>query len=462
MNGNPYNIVLDFIDHEEELKHAKTPPIFVNDFDLSDSEEQERFRTLIYTTYSDGLLSPIAQCAIGCTTGQSKLGTTCPECGTLVEIPVDREPEPIVWLRVPEGVEAFISPLIYQLMETNTKLPAFSIMQWLTDPFYKPKRLNRPIIQRFLDIGIPRGLNHFKRHWRGIFQSLIDNNVLSTKTRKIYFLIQLLEGLKDSQIFTPYLPIPNRACLVVEEHAQGPKAEQSTVDLINTCGSIADIDRAIRPLSLAYRESRVAKACHQLGDFYHGFIKDHLRPNSGWYRGNIYGTSMGYSARTVITSITEPHHWEELHYPWAASVRLLSEHISNRLQVRGYPPNEIHDILMDAQNAVSLDNRTEAYEIVGDIIDELFQLAPKIPGTNIKGFPYLAIRYPSLYRGSVQLLYITKVIRDPKIHASRMPMPVLPAYNADFNVSNLVTTSESRGEILVENPIELLGNTNAA
>lgn len=462
MSGNPYNIVLDLIDHEEELRHCKSPPIFVNDFDLSDQDDQARFSNLIFTKYSDAVLSPIASCALGCTVGQSKIGTMCPECNTMVEIPVDREPEPIVWMKVPEGVDAFISPHVFNLIDQNTKFQSFSILQWLTDPYYKPRNIKQIAVKKFLSLEIPQGMNHFIRNWKTIFEYLIEEDILSTRNRKIYFLMELLNKTPETKLFSRYLPIPNRACLVVEELKAGPRAEQSTVDLINACGNIADVDRAVRPLSLALRESRVAKACRQLGEYYYDFIKTHLRPNAGWYRGNVYGTSMGYSARTVITSITEPHHWEEIHYPWAASVRLLSEHIANRLQLKGYPPNDIHDILMDAQNAVDCDRLTEAYYIVGEVIDELFELAMTIPGTDIKGFPFVDVRYPSLYRGSVQLLWITKVIRDPKIHASRMPMLTLSAYNADFNVMSHRTTSKSRGAILVENPIELLETANAA
>lgn len=568
-------IRMGFEDHDQAIAQAKVPPIFINDIDLRQKEEQERFRSLIYSSYSDNILSPIATCAMGCTVGQDKAGHLCSECGTMVEVPVDREPETILWMRAPEGVDAFMSPRFYILLNAALKLPAFSAMQWLMDQNYKPKKqLNRPPgiylfcggtvgdfnritknimgewdtlklagknvsleflkeeedeeeeldeeqedakkqlkaiedeedaaggeyepteeevrlrklsqrppkkptaihttdpelinalsrwqgpqraiqvwhfvngewvlkrnatskVEKFLDLKIPRGLNYFRRNYRQVLETLLDAGILSSRNPSHRALLELIDKTEDRFIWSQHLPVPNRLCLVVEERQAGPRSDASTVDMVNACGSIADIDRMVIPLSETRRESRVAGVIRQLAEYYEEFEYKHLRPDSGWFRGNVFGTSMGYSLRSVITSIVEPHHWEEIHTPWAGTIRMLSEHIANRLQRRGYRPDDIHDIIADATNPISKEEMGETWTLMRSVLDELFEMARCIPGTNIKAIPVVDIRYPSLYRGSIQLLWISKVLDDPRENVTRMPIPCLPAYNADFDGDEL-------------------------
>lgn len=409
-------------DHDHDFKHLSVPPVMVNSYNLTDQEQREEFTRILYTRYGSDLLSPIASCSCGKYQEQIYIGQRCEECRTLCEVPVNRPLEATVWMSRPNDVAGLINPIFYMMFDDATKKQSFSVIQWLINPYYRPRKPPARTLDAFMDLEIPRGLNYFIRHFDEIFEKLCAIKLIKPVSRDVPNPLVLIVQKYRHLLFPSYAPVPNRHCLVVEESITGQASTDiSMLGIIDACGALAEIEHAIIPLSVPQQESRVAKAMDALVEFYRKWIYTHLRPKSGWPRKHIYSTALGYSSRTIITSLTGRHHYQELHYPWCAAVALFEEHLSGLLAKRGYMPNKITDLLADAA--------VRFCPIVDECFDELYEGARCIPGTDIKGWPVVFQRPPALYRGSAQLLYITKLIKEPGVNATALSVMVLRGPN---------------------------------
>lgn len=98
-------------------------------------------------------------------------------------------------------------------------------------------------------------------------------------------------------------------------------------------------------------------------------------------------------------------------------------HLTNKLLRRGMTPNEAMSFLYE---------HTLKYH---PLLDELFkELLSESP---YGGFPVLLNRNPSLKRGSIQMMRVTKIKTDPQINTISMSVLALKAPNADFDGDQL-------------------------
>ncbi len=418
---------------EDEFAKLPTRPILVNDFDLTLLEDRERFQSLMYTRYGDDLLSPIASCKCGEIEGQTRLGIRCHECDTVCEVPVDRQMEVSVWMEAPEGMK-FIHPVLLIMLSRATRLPPyFDTMRWLLDPFYIPRVKSSPAIDKFIALGIPRGMKNFTDNFDQIIEVLRENRIISTRlVTETNPIIPLIHKYRSS-LLTSYLPLPDSRNLVVNTLVTvQSETDAPLLSVIDAAGYMASISKSDIPMTQAQIDSRMAKAMFLMADYYERYLHNHIRDQTAWPRKHIYGTALGYTSRVVITSLTGNHHYQELQYPWGASVALLEEHLSGMLLRRGYTPNQITEIVSTAAMTWC--------PIVDELFNEMLANAPKIPGTDIRGLPCTFQRPPSLYRGSTQLFYISRIGRDPNISSAAMSPLTLRAPNADFDGDEMQLT----------------------
>ena len=200
-----------------------------------------------------------------------------------------------------------------------------------------------------------------------------------------------------------------------------PTVATNTYDVfyaaIDAVRTISSIKSSATPLSMRSVETRVVNAISKLAMFYRNFSQKTLGRKPGLFRKHVFGGRAHFTARAVISSLSDAHHYEELHTPWGMSVALLKLHLTNKMLKMGMTPLEVERHLSE---------HTLKYS---PLLDQLFQ--ELIAESPYRGLPVIFQRNPSLHRGSAQRLYITKVKTDPMITTISFSVLTLKSCNAD-------------------------------
>ena len=426
-------IHLELVDFNQMFNELKEPPIIANDFDTRSMEKKQELNKFLFTKYEGDALSVLPTCDCGEISGGWRQGERCKICNTTCESVVERPLESTLWIRTPDSVDAFLNPTVWIILKRRLTTSNWSILDWLTDKYYQPPTPTQPnMIKRLLRAEIPRGLNNFHRNFDRIIQILFcdgksyeeffhDADVLGKKY-DYYDTVKMITMYRHC-IFTSVLPIPSRVGFVVEANETGTYADKTITLAFNAMHTVISMDRSIRQLPTTGKESRTVKAMHQLCEFYETFAKETLSKKPGILRKHIFGIRLHFTARAVITSITEPHMYDELHIPWSVGIQIFHLHLMNKLYRHGYTQKEVELYL-----------RRYTFEY-NELIDQFFK--ELINGSIDGGIPVILQRNPSLARGSAQLLRITQVKPDPKINTFSLSVKILVGYNADFDGDEL-------------------------
>lgn len=430
----PYSgVKLGHLSLNEEFKKVHRPIYFVNDFDVANQADEERLSTLLFTHYSAETLDIQPKCLCEKTEGEHRLYEICKYCDQPVDYVTERPLESILWIRRPAGIEAFIAPSIYRKLDKHIlKIKGkFSALQWLIDPHYTVKRAEvNDAVEAFLALQLPRGINAFHNHFDEIVDAILVDPTLKMegmKRRSRKLLTGTLQHVKLSRrwiqehrdkIFTHFLPIPSALAFVIERPGNGnlryvdSKAFTTCIDAIRT---IQSIEHSVFPLAIDDKESRVAKANRLMAEYFLGVYTSKLSQKEGLARSDIYGSRLDFTARAVITSVTGPHHDQDIHFPWALACELFKLVIHNKLLRRGYSINESQLMIEGAMGTW--------HPVIDAIFDEILKGQPSI----------LFQRNPTLGKLSGQLLNIVKIYRDLNIRAIGLSDRILRFFNADFD-----------------------------
>ena len=429
-------IHLELVDHDDLFNKATTPPIIVNGFDLQSQVHMAHLNELIYTTYDGDSLEVLPHCDCGKTKGVYNTGVRCPECGTKCLSVTERPFESVLWIEPPEGVVTLINPHVWIILNERFRSGNVSILEWLTNPTMQiPTDKEPDAIKKLIKAGMhkKRGLNYFYHHFDEIVDLLLNGKVIikdSPADRQ-----ELLDFIARSRdkIFCQHLPIPSKLALITEKTPMGTYADASMRPAVDAVRTISSIENSVLPLSIRKRESRTTKAIMQLAEYFADFYYNSMRPKEGWPRKHLFGARIHFSARGVISSISDAHHDKEVHLPWSMSVMLYKLHLINKLLRRGYTPNQANQHIYE---------HTLKYSIVLDeIFQELIAEGPFfqniVKTTSQTGLPILVQRNPTLTRGSIQQLFAALIKTDPGDNTIGVPTPILDAWNADFDGDQL-------------------------
>lgn len=411
---------LTTVNFPEMLQGLKIPPLFVNDLDITYPEDKELLDKYLMTNYDGATYSMVPQCGCGHLVGGYLRGKTCPHCETEVlahtEIPIESN----LWMKVPEGVHAFINPIAYGKLTQAFESSKVDVIRYITDIHYKANFAEHDVCVRLKEMGVKRGYNNFLENFWEYIDILLTKKLYSSVSDKRREIKQWLLDHRDN-LFTDVLPLPNRISLVTEKTPTGRYGEVNKFGgAVEAAMTIANLKTRIDPPTLSVRESATVKCVMLLSQFSKAQYKDSLGKKEGWIRKQICGTRMPFTARNVITSIHGIHDYDELHVPWAMTIGLLRLHLTNKFLKAGYTPNEISDILTGYANRY--------HPEIHKYLDELLAECP------YKGIPVCFNRNPTLLRASIQCFYITKVkwenINDNTISLSTL---CLKGFNADFD-----------------------------
>lgn len=408
------------VDFNRLYDTLSVPPIFINTMDVYSALDKETLKEHIYTRYENDVMNIVPRCGCGALTGEANIGRMCPEkCGTPVTSPMETDLEPLLWMKPPVGVEKLVNPIVWSFLCKAFEASGVDIIKWLTDRTYQPaKRL--PIeIAMLEDRGIERGYNNFVKNFDGILGVLFD--MKRFKKNPATIALKRFIARYRNLVLCNAIPVPNRSLLVIEDKNDKRILETSIIGVVNACMMMAGIDTPINSsLSINGRQNRTSKALSELGnEFYRKYFHKNLGRKGGLARKHLNASRMFFSIRAVITSITKPHHYKDMHIPWTAGVGALFVHLLNKLEKHGMYGNEARNFLIAHAQCY--------HPLIDQLFKELIAEAPE------GGIPALFCRNPSLMRGSIQKFLIVEVktnVRDNTIGLSSLDIVAL---NADFD-----------------------------
>ncbi len=417
-------VTLKLQNYDEIFHRITTDKILINNVDIFNTENKELLDNIIMMNYSEDNLSIIPSCKCGELKGEYYVGDVCHKCNTTVINSVDDAISFLLWAQAPKDVEKFISPMAMMILMNRYKItkPNVRLIEYIMLPNLKfdkkQQRGNIALIEK-LDFlmaqqGITRGYNSFIRNFFPIIDILETHFMKKPKPGEPNFMEFLLAN-KDN-IFSNVLPFPNRVIFATESNELGRFIDKSLLTPINVIRRLTGIDLYTR--NLPDKQNRVAKSVIELARFYDNYMHKSIFPKPGLIRQQIDAARSHFTARAVIVSIAGPHAHDELHICWSVACSLLRPFILNCLYRRGYSYKQ-------AINFLIYHNR-----IYHPLLDEIFQEIIAYSKTGLKA---LFNRNPSLHRGSIQLVRITKVKTNPADNTFSMSDRIGPSFNSDHD-----------------------------
>lgn len=348
--------------------------IVLNDLD-STEQSVATINALIYKTYSGDVTTILPSCECGALKGAmaAKKKKICNVCDRPVVDKSNQQMEALLWVRKPVGVEKLILPVVFLILQQRFKKSSFDVIKWLMLTNYDEGIKMPPSIQvvetMLAENGIPRGYNSFVRNFDIIIDILLSINALRKKS---FDDVQLREFIKLNRedIFSDYIPIPNRTLLVMEKTNKTNYVDATTPMAVNAALMMVGIDTGKN--KTAFKERRTATCIADLSKFYSSYVSTVMTGKPGVLRRHVYGTRMHWSMRSVITSITSDHHYREMHISWSSAIVILRLHLMNLFERDGYSLD--HAATMLAVYAQEYNEQINNYflEIVGkrDVVGE--------------------------------------------------------------------------------------------
>lgn len=412
-------LYFELVDFDKEFNNSPKIPTILNDLEENNIKDKEFINSCIYTKYTSDLLSNIPSCGCGHLIGQDLLGVTCPECHNTVNNSIETDLEPLIWIRAPEGVTSLINPTAWAIISDRYTRSNFNVIRYLCDVTYNPQLRKPSVLREIKDLGIPRSFNNFVENFDEIISILNTLPLFRLKRNEVDYTYQFILEHRDI-IFTKYIPIINKSILVFEDDNQGNFVDSSVPGIVNAARIMVGVDTD-PSFSLKQKENRAIKAIIHLAEVYQKMNDDaFLAGKPGLLRKHVFGNRSYFSFRAVISSITDAHHYREIHIPWGVATSVFSIHIKNRLLRMGMTANEA--------TAYVFEHAQKYSPLLDQIFNEFIETSiyPNTPFMDVrtremkmfKGIPCTMARNPSLKVNSIQLVYITKVktdIGDPTV-----------------------------------------------
>jgi hypothetical protein len=427
-------ISLEIEDYDKLYERTSDESILLNKFNMKDENDAARLDRLLMTVYQNDSIETVPSCECKALTKQANINVMCLNCGTTCIPATERPMVAQLWARVPDGVNGFISPTVWNIITQMIVRSKTSVIQWMVDPLYKSP--NPHLIERdpfFLDLvnnlKWKRSINHFIENFDQAMEYIFDYKPKFVKgtARKRLFLWEFIQENKH-KFFPQYLPIPNKALFIAEKTPMGIYLDKAIHTALDAARTITSLNKAFIEPTQKVKENKTVKIVTQMAEFYKSFDRENLAQKPGILRHQVFGARFDFSGRGVITSISGPHHKEDLHLPWGMSVLMFKMALASKLYDIDYTPSEI-------EQTISLAVRR--YDpLIDKLFNELIDEATSEDGEWIyedtpDGVRIVFQRNPSLRRGSAQQLNLVKVktdVNDPTISLSPL---VLAEYNAD-------------------------------
>lgn len=408
------------VSFDDMFYKLSSEPVIINDIANNTEEAREELRSMVISRFSSDMVSLIPSCLCGDKRGQYSAGKdcVCEKCGTKVGSSIEDDIEPLIWFRKPNGVQRLINPIVWIMLRQRFTKSGFNIIQWLCDTTYRTVVKQPPVVTKLVEAGIQRGYNNFVENFDMIMQYLFSLKDFKAKKGKDEYLKPFLETYRHA-IFSDYIPLPNKCILIIEKTNVGVYVDPIIIGAVDAIEMLTSIDNSYYDQNPRTKANRMVKALAKLCDFYEKFYKNNLAVKSGQFRKHIYGSRTNFSFRAVISSLTGPHDYDEIHVPWGIGLTAFRPMLINKLINIGYSMNAAIGLLL---------GHVEKYnELLNRLLCEL------IRESRDGKIAVLLQRNPSLLQGSAQRVFITKFKTDPADTTISLSILICKAYNADFD-----------------------------
>lgn len=385
--------------------------LVVNKFDLDSQEQIDQLGRLVYTHYEGDALNSVPMCDCEKTYGRGNEDVRCPHCGTLVLSVTERPLQSILWIEPPKGVKTLFNPEAWFILNKQLTHNGVRLLEWLCNPTMQmPVNAPAKIVRKLQSLEIERGINHFYDHFDEIMATLFEQGLVTGTREQKNDLQEFIEVYRDA-IFAPALPVPSKLGFITERTVNRTYADPRMMPAIDAIHTISGTENSPTPLSIKQRQARTVKVIDLLSSYYQEFIGETLGKKPGWARKHVYGSRLHFTFRAVISSLSDNHHYEELHIPWSVAVMTYRYHLICLLRKMGPEWNP-------RTCAAFLDEHTLIHHpLLEDLFKRLIDgspytlrnLDPMDTSPPLRGLPVLLNRNPTLVRGSIQRLYVTKV-----------------------------------------------------
>lgn len=406
------------------FRESGGPKIILNDVDYYDFELMKSIDNKIMTVYEEPIISYLPTCDCGTEYKRYMLGTTCGTCGSEVSDP-HKKVEPILWMHSLSSDLPFLNPLFINSLR-HIIGHKFDVVRWLMDNRYNPPVKHPDYLQGLREVvNGDRTYITFLNKLEAIIIYLknVPSFVATGRTKDLELLQQELVD-PNSGVFSKYLPIINKKLFVMEHTSKGNftdvLAVSEVLDVVKHWVKITSDDNLTKQQASRTMSTVTVNMCNLALKYYEKFLYDKL----GIYRKHLYGARLHFTFRTVLTSITERHRYDEVHVPWSIGVVVFRLHLLNKLRKRGYNYKDSSALLYRAVKVY--------VPIIDTLLQELIDESP-----HEKGIPIIGSRNPGLLQGSILVFFISKFktdVRDKTTAAS--PLSAKPG-NADYDGDQL-------------------------
>lgn len=397
----------------------------LNTIDPNDPKYSDILKDKIF--FNKTMLEAVPSCQCKNYEGLIYQDQICPLCNTPATLDVDIMEDNIMhkgWIEFPSFVEGkFIHPQIYKILSN-----------WLTHKSRKERSpvtyldyILNPNLECDIDALKPllkkgRGFTYFYHHFDEIISYFAyvfpkTSSRVALKTRVLYLL-----ALYRDRVFTKYLPILSSTLHAIISSGNDSKKKyvnNNCKDIITAISELAYLQYGLKYKSEKQINEIIFQAFTYYMDYQYDVTHKQLSNKPALPRMHIFASRLNFTSRSVIVPHSEMRKLDELVLPWSVSVELLKIHILGRLIRNGMD-------VMDALNKHF--NASQCYDPdIDKIIHDLIEECP------YKGLPCLFNRNPSIHNGSIQLLFIVGVKKNPKDNTCDMPLPITPAFNADYD-----------------------------
>ena len=325
-------------------KLPKDQVVIINDIPNRTEADQAYFNDLIREVYTTDMISLMPKCA--CPDGKGlkgehRVGVVCPRCNSPVKQAIEDDIKPVLWFRKPKGITKLIHPNVIAMLEERFAKRNFSPIRYLMDRSYVAQGAKPAAFKKLVAANLPRGYNSFVENFYEILSWLIrspDFKNLKSADRFVKGMVaseghqsdDLLEKMlidNKDRIFCDYLPLPNRATLVIEQSFSKNYVEGYAVNIHNALNTMRSIDTDFHDQRTGVIENRTARILFMLAKYMEEYIDVNFKPKHALVRKHAYGGRGNHSMRAVITSHEDIQDHDVVVPPWSAAVATYWQHL---------------------------------------------------------------------------------------------------------------------------------------
>lgn len=415
--------------------HAK---VIVNDLSNRTTKDKAVINNLLMLEVGD-VFDNVPSCSCGALSINIYKGVRCRHCDTVSEEIVSRDLDNKMWVRTPKGVPALMNTMMWHQLQSYLERSnfKFNLLRWLTDPSYKPTitSLTKPIrtmLQRLDEVNLNvRDYRHFYDNFDTYIRFLLTEKEFRKESESNRNAGEDLLNLFIANrhlVWQQYIQIPNKAVTIVENSNGKKWIDPSTPKLLKAIRLMVGIDNDENTrggLSVRTKLSRASKFLSFMGEYYGLEINPKfLGSKPGEIRKHVIATRSNFTGRFVVTAITTPHDYDEVHLPWVGFMGIFAPHIRAKLYNKfGYSASKVNEIMTKYQKVY----HDGLYGIMLELMEEARNPNGKY------GIPMLINRNPSLMPGSIVLLRCTKVKTDVRDLSASTSGTIAPLYNGDYD-----------------------------